>query len=155
AGDGMQLAGSQFARTSALVGNAVRTLPEYPAEIRAPVGSLAGVSGFQIQFGSSAVHTPGDRLDALVAMNPAALRTNANDLERGGVLLVDRDDFSEEEWVKAGYTTNPLQDGSLDCYRLADVHITLLNRTAVAPMRPSPREADRCRNFFALGLVYW
>ena len=155
AGDGMQLAGSQFARTSALAGNSVCTLPDFPAEIRAPAGSLAGVSGFQLQFGSVAIHTPGDRLDALVAMNPAALQTNLNDLETGGVLIVDRDGFDEEEWLKAGYSANPLGGGSLGAYRLADVPITTLNRIAVAAMRPMPREADRCRNFFALGLIYW
>ncbi len=155
AGDGMQLAGSQFARTAALAGNAVCTLPDFPAEIRAPSGSLAGVSGYQIQFGSAAVYTPGDRLDILVAMNPAALQVSLKDLEPGGVLIVDQGAFDADEWLKAGYTVNPLEDGSLDAYRLAAVPITALNRSAVAPMRPTPREADRCRNFFALGLVYW
>ena len=155
AGDGMQLAGSQFARTATLARNAVCTLPDFPAEIRAPAGSLAGVSGYQIQFGSTAVHTPGDRLNVLVAMNPAALRTNLMDLDPGGVLIVDRDAFGTEEWLKAAYTDNPLEDGSLNAFRLAAVPITTLNRTAVASMRPTPREADRCRNFFALGLVYW
>ncbi len=130
------------------------TLPEFPAEIRAPSGSLAGVSGYQIHFGNAANHVHGDRLDALVAMNPAALRTNLPDLEPNGVLIVDRDTFTEEEWLKAGYTVNPLEDGSLDAFHLAAVPITTINRIVVAPMRPTPREADRCRNFFALGLVY-
>src|SRR5262245_16644420 len=108
-GDGMQLAGSQFSRTSALAGNTVHTLPDFPAEIRAPAGSLAGVSGYQVRFGSGEVLTPGDRLDALVVLNPAALRTNLKDLEPGAVLIADRDAFHEEEWRKAGYSANPLE----------------------------------------------
>jgi 2-oxoglutarate ferredoxin oxidoreductase subunit alpha len=155
AGDGIHLAGTQFSRTSALAGNLVRMLPEFPAEIRAPAGSLAGVSAYQIQFGRSNVLTPGDRLDVLVALNPAALRTNLADLQPGGLLIVDRDAFDEEERLKAGYAANPLEDTSLQTYRVAALPITTLNRSAVAAMRPTPREADRCRNFFALGLVYW
>jgi 2-oxoglutarate ferredoxin oxidoreductase subunit alpha len=155
AGDGMQLAGIQFSRTTALVGNTVCTLPESPAEIRAPVGSLSGVAGYQIHFGSCDVFTPGDRLDVLVAMNPAALRMSLKDLAPGGVLIVDRDAFDEDNLLKAGYASNPLGDGSLAGYRLAAVPITALNRNAVSLMRPTPREADRCRNFFALGLVSW
>jgi 2-oxoglutarate ferredoxin oxidoreductase subunit alpha len=151
----MQLAGSQFARTAALTGSAVSTLPDLPAEIRAPAGSLAGVSGFQIQVASTPVHTPGDRLDVLVAMNPAALRTNLRDLKGGGLLILDRDAFCEDELAKAGYAANPFGDGSLDAYHVAAVPMTASNRIAVAAMRPTPREADRCRNFFALGLVYW
>jgi 2-oxoglutarate ferredoxin oxidoreductase subunit alpha len=161
-GDGMQLAGGQFTRTSALAGNVVCTMPDYPAEIRAPAGTLAGVSGFQIHFSSRPIHTPGDRLDALVAMNPAALKTNVRDLQNGGILLVNRDAFTTDDLLKAGYTTNPLEDGSLAAYPLFAVPITTLNREAVdgrkhGPNLPplSPREADRCKNFFALGLVYW
>jgi 2-oxoglutarate ferredoxin oxidoreductase subunit alpha len=154
-GDGMQLAGSQFSRTSALAGNTVHTLPDFPAEIRAPAGSLAGVSGYQVHFGSGDVLTPGDRLDALVVLNPAALRTNLKDLEPGGILIADCNAFHEEEWRKAGYTANPLEDGSLAAYRVAAVPITTLNRAAVAPLWLGEGAADRCRNFFVLGLVYW
>jgi 2-oxoglutarate ferredoxin oxidoreductase subunit alpha len=154
-GDGIHLAGSQFSRTSSFAGNVVRMLPEFPAEIRAPSGSLAGASAYQIQFGSSNVYTPGDRLDVLVALNPAALRTNIGDLEPGGILIVDANAFEEEEWLKAGYTANPLANGRLNAYRVAAVPITALNRDALAALRQTPREADRCRNFFALGLLYW
>ena len=154
-GDGMQLAGAQFTLTSVLAGNDVSTLPDFPAEIRAPAGSLAGVSGYQIHFSSTAIYTPGDRLDTLVAMNPAALRTNLADLQSGGILVVNADAFEREELEKAGYTSNPLADGSLSPYRVVAVPMTTLNRTAVAKVKLSPREADRCKNFFALGLVYW
>src|SRR5947207_2187633 len=154
-GDGMQLAGTQFTLTSALAGNDVSTLPDFPAEIRAPAGSLAGVSGFQIHFSSTPIHTPGDRLDALVAMNPAALKTNLPDLEPGGILLVNQDAFTAADLDKAGYAANPLEDGSLQPYRLVAVPMTRLNREALAGLKLSPREADRCRNFFALGLVCW
>src|SRR5438105_33513 len=117
-GDGMQLAGSQFTLTSALAGNVVCTLPDYPAEIRAPAGSLAGVSGFQVHFSNRPIHTPGDRLDALVAMNPAALKTNLPDLVAGGILLVNRDAFVPADLLKAGYAADPLADGSLGGYRV-------------------------------------
>jgi 2-oxoglutarate/2-oxoacid ferredoxin oxidoreductase subunit alpha len=162
AGDGMQLAGTQLGHTAALAGNGFYTLPDLPAEIRAPAGSLAGVSGFQIHFGSMDVHTPGDQLNALVAMNPAALKTHLKDLEPGGILIVNRDAFGAGELRKAGYSTHPLEDGSLAGYRLLAVPITALNRAALTdPRFPgsaallSPREADRCKNFFALGLIYW
>jgi 2-oxoglutarate ferredoxin oxidoreductase subunit alpha len=154
-GDGMQLAGTQFTLTSALAGNDVSTLPDFPAEIRAPAGSLAGVSGFQVHFSSTPIHTPGDRLDTLVAMNPAALKTNVKDLQAGGVLVVNSDAFQPEDLRKAGYATNPLGDGSLKDYRVVSVPMTTLNRGAVGKVKLNPREADRCKNFFALGLVYW
>jgi 2-oxoglutarate ferredoxin oxidoreductase subunit alpha len=154
-GDGMQLAGTQFTNTSAILGNDISTLPDFPAEIRAPAGTLAGVSGFQIHFSSSDIHTPGDRLDALIAMNPAALKTNLKDLESSGILIVNSDSFGAGDLHKAGLKTNPLEDGSLKGYRLFRVPITMLNRNAVADIKLSPREADRCKNFFALGLVYW
>lgn len=154
-GDGMQLAGTQFTNASAILGNDISTLPDFPAEIRAPVGTLAGVSGFQVHFSSQDIHTPGDRLNALVAMNPAALKTNIKDLEPGGILIVNSDAFSSGDLHKAGYKSNPLEDGSLKGYRLFSVPITVLNRTAVAELKLSTREADRCKNFFALGLVYW
>ncbi len=154
-GDGMQLAGTQFTNTSAILGNDICTLPDFPAEIRAPAGTLAGVSGFQINFSSHDVHTPGDTLNALVVMNPAALKTNLKDLEAGGLLVVNTDAFTMAELHKAGYKVNPLEDNSLQNYKLLRVPINKLNREAVAEVKLSPREADRCKNFFALGLVYW
>ena len=154
-GDGMQLAGTQFTNTSAILGNDISTLPDFPAEIRAPVGTLAGVSGFQIHFSSKDIHTPGDRLNALVAMNPAALKTNIKDLEEGGILIVNKDNFAAADLKKAGYTSNPLEDSSLKKYRVYPVAVSVLNREAVAEFKLSPREADRCKNFFALGLIYW
>jgi 2-oxoglutarate ferredoxin oxidoreductase subunit alpha len=154
-GDGMQLAGTQFTNASAILGNDVSTLPDFPAEIRAPAGTLAGVSGFQVHFSSHDIYTPGDKLNTLVAMNPAALRTNLRDLESGGILVVNTDAFTSQDLQKAGYAKNPLDDGSLSGYRLIRVPITTLNREAVGPARLSTRDADRCRNLFALGLVYW
>ncbi|HEY7313986.1 MAG TPA: 2-oxoacid:acceptor oxidoreductase subunit alpha [Gemmataceae bacterium] len=154
-GDGMQLAGTQFTHTSAMLGNDISTLPDFPAEIRAPAGTLAGVSGFQVHFSSSDIHTPGDQLNTLVAMNPAALKTNLKDLEPGGILIVNSDAFQKGDLDKAGYKSNPLEDGSLKGYRLLAVPITKLNRESVANLKLGTREADRCKNFFALGLVYW
>src|SRR5262245_5704718 len=147
-GDGMQLAGNQFTHTSAMLGNDISTFPDFPAEIRAPVGTLAGVSGFQIHFASSEIHTPGDKLNTLVVMNPAALKTNIKDLEKGGILIVNEDSFAAGDLHKAGYPANPLEDGSLAGYRLIRVPITKLNRQAVAELKLSTREADRCKNFF-------
>lgn len=154
-GDGMQLAGTQFTNSSAILGNDISTLPDFPAEIRAPAGTLAGVSGFQVHFSSHDIHTPGDKLDSLVAMNPAALKTNLRDLEAGGILVVNSDAFTAGDLHKAGYKTNPLEDGTLKGYRIFSIPINKLNRDAVAEVKLSPREADRCKNFFALGLVYW
>ncbi|HEV3256714.1 MAG TPA: 2-oxoacid:acceptor oxidoreductase family protein [Gemmataceae bacterium] len=154
-GDGMQLAGTQFTNASAILGNDISTLPDFPAEIRAPVGTLAGVSGFQVHFSSQEIHTPGDTLNTLVAMNPAALKTNIRDLESGGILIVNSDAFGTADLHKAGYKTNPLEDGSLKGYRVFRIPITMLNREAVTEVKLSPREADRCKNFFALGLVCW
>jgi 2-oxoglutarate ferredoxin oxidoreductase subunit alpha len=154
-GDGMQLAGTQFTNASAILGNDISTLPDFPAEIRAPAGTLAGVSGFQVQFSSHDIHTPGDRLNTLVAMNPAALKTNLKDLESGGILIVNSDAFGTGDLHKAGYKKNPLEDGSLKGYRVFRIPINTLNREAVKEVKLSPREADRCKNFFALGLVYW
>jgi 2-oxoglutarate ferredoxin oxidoreductase subunit alpha len=154
-GDGMQLAGTQLTNTSAVLGNDISTLPDFPAEIRAPAGTLAGVSGYQIHFSSHAIHTPGDRLNTLVAMNPAALKTNIKDLEPGGILIVNSDMFGAGDLHKAGYKANPLEDGSLKGYRVLRVPMTTLNRAAVAEFKLRPTEADRCKNFFALGLVYW
>lgn len=154
-GDGMQLAGTQFTNASAVLGNDISTLPDFPAEIRAPAGTLAGVSGFQVHFSSRDIHTPGDSLNALIAMNPAALKTNLKDLEPGGILIVNTDAFTKSDLQKAGYKENPLEDGSLKNYRVFRIPINKLNREAVAEIKLSPREADRCKNFFALGLVYW
>ena len=154
-GDGMQLAGTQLTHTSALLGNDISTMPDFPAEIRAPAGTLAGVSGFQIHFSSSEIHTPGDHLNTLVAMNPAALKTNIKDLEPGGILILNKDAFATGDLHKAGYAVNPIEDNSLRGYKVFSVPITKLNREAVAQLKLSPREADRCKNLFALGLIYW
>lgn len=155
-GDGMQLLGTQLTNTSALAGNDVATFPDFPAEIRAPRGTRAGVSGFQVQFASHEVHTPGDTLDTLVAMNPAALVTNLSDLRAGGLIIVDEDSFEQKDLKLAALEKNPLDDEALtDKYRLAKVPITKLTRTAVHDLGLSQKEADRCRNFFAMGLVYW
>ena len=155
-GDGMQLAGTQFTNTSALVGNDVATFPDFPAEIRAPRGTKAGVSGFQVHFSSKDIHTPGDTVDALVAMNPAALVTNIEDLRSGGILIVNRDEFDKKGLQQAGYATDPLEDGSLDPkYKLHKVDMTKLTRLAVAGSGLGQKDADRCRNMFAMGLVFW
>lgn len=155
-GDGMQLAGTQFTNVSAAFGNDVSTLPDFPAEIRAPVGTVAGVSGFQICFSSQDIFTPGDEVDTLVAMNPAALKSNIQDLKRGGTLIVNEDAFEKSNLLKAGYEANPLEDGdALAGYRVHRVPMTRLTRDSVEGLGLSQREADRCKNFFALGLVYW
>jgi 2-oxoglutarate ferredoxin oxidoreductase subunit alpha len=151
----MQVMGSQLTNTSALAGNDVATFPDYPAEIRAPKGTRAGVSGFQVQFAAEDIYTPGDRLDALVAMNPAALVTNIGDLEPGGVLIVNEDGFTPKDFKLAHCDSNPLEDGSLDPYRLIKVPMTMLTRKAVEDLGLSHKLADRCKNFFAMGLIYW
>lgn len=154
-GDGMQLLGQQLTNTSALLGNDVATFPDFPAEIRAPRGTRAGVSGFQVQFASHEVHTPGDTLDALVAMNPAALVTNLADLNKGGLLIVNDDSFEEKDLKLAKLNTSPLEDPSMENYRLIKVSMTRLTKEAVSEFGLSTKEADRCKNFFAMGLVYW
>jgi 2-oxoglutarate ferredoxin oxidoreductase subunit alpha len=154
-GDGMQLAGTQLTNTSALAGNDVATFPDYPAEIRAPRGTRAGVSGFQIHFARRKIFTPGDQVDALVAMNPAALVTNLPDLVRGGVLIVNSDAFAKRDLDVAGCQTSPLEDGTVDGYQLFKVDMTRLTRLAVDDLGLGTKEADRCRNFFAMGLVFW
>ena len=155
-GDGMQLTGTQFSDTSAMVGNDISTLPDFPAEIRAPAGSLPGVSGFQLNFSSHDIRTPGDSPDVLVAMNPAALKVNLSDLEDGGILIVNTDAFSENNIKKAGYPVSPLEDGSLQHYRVFKLPITTLNRAALREEVKLPsKEIDRCKNFWALGLMYW
>ncbi|MCA9034412.1 MAG: 2-oxoacid:acceptor oxidoreductase subunit alpha [Planctomycetaceae bacterium] len=154
-GDGMQLAGTQFTNVSAVFGNDVCTLPDFPAEIRAPVGTVAGVSGFQLCFSSNDIFTPGDEVDTLVAMNPAALKSNIGDLKRGGTLIVNEDSFELSNLQKAGYASNPLETDELAGYRIHRVPMTRLTRDSVEGLGLSQREADRCKNFFALGLVYW
>jgi 2-oxoglutarate ferredoxin oxidoreductase subunit alpha len=154
-GDGMQLAGTQFTNVSAVFGNDVCTLPDFPAEIRAPAGSLAGVSGYQVCFSNSDIYTPGDEVDTLVAMNPAAFKTNLSDLKRGGTLIVNEDAFDSGNLFKAHYDSNPLDSDVIAGYRVHRVPMTRLTRDAVEGLGLSQREADRCRNFFALGLVYW
>ena len=154
-GDGMQLAGTQFTNTSALAGNDIATFPDFPAEIRAPAGTLAGVSGFQVHFASTDIHTPGDALDTLVVMNAAALKTNIRDLQPGGILVINTEGFGVSDLEKARYKSNPLEDDSLKGYKIIRVAVTKLTRASVAEFKLSPREADRCKNFFALGLVYW
>ena len=154
-GDGMQLAGTQLTNTSALAGNDIATFPDFPAEIRAPRGTKAGVSGFQIRFASTEIFTPGDQVDALVAMNPAALTTNLVDLISGGILIVNKDAFDEKGMAQAGYKTNPLEDGSLDGYQLFPVEMTRLTRLAVEGLGLGLKESDRCRNFYAMGLTFW
>jgi 2-oxoglutarate ferredoxin oxidoreductase subunit alpha len=154
-GDGMQLAGTQFTNTSALLGNDVATFPDFPAEIRAPRGTKAGVSGFQIRFAANDIFTPGDQVDALVAMNPAALVTNLSDLVPAGILIVNKDAFDLKSLEQAGYEENPLDDGTLDSYRLFPVEMTKLTRLAVEGLGLGQKEADRCRNFFAMGLTFW
>ena len=152
----MQLAGTQFTNTSALAGNDVATFPDFPAEIRAPRGTKAGVSGFQIHFSSHDIYTPGDTVDALVAMNPAALITNIGDLRDGGILICNEGAFDKKGLEQAGYASNPLEDGSLEQkFKLHKVDMTKLNRLAVEGQGLSQKEADRCRNFFAMGLVFW
>ena len=155
-GDGMQLTGTQFTNTSAVVGNDISTLPDFPAEIRAPAGSLPGVSGFQLNFSSRDIRTPGDQPNVLVAMNPAALKVNLADLEDGGILIVNTDAFNEANLKKAGYAVNPLEDGSLQHYRVFKLPITTANRAALRDEVKIPmKEIDRCKNFWALGLMYW
>jgi 2-oxoglutarate ferredoxin oxidoreductase subunit alpha len=151
----MQLLGQQLTNTSALLGNDVATFPDFPAEIRAPRGTRAGVSGFQVQFASHEVHTPGDTLDALVAMNPAALVTNLADLVKGGLLIVNEDSFEDKDLKLAKLNTSPLEDPSMEKYRLIKVQMTRLTKEAVSEFGLSTKEADRCKNFFAMGLVYW
>ncbi len=154
-GDGMQLTGTQFTRTAAVYGNDISTLPDYPAEIRAPAGSLPGVSGFQISFSSSEIHTPGDQPDVLVAMNPAALKTNLVDLPAGGALIVNSDAFSAANLTKAGYATNPLQDGSLKQYSLFEIPISTLNERSLDGLDMTSKQKDLTKNFFALGIMFW
>lgn len=154
-GDGMQTSGAQFTNVSALMGNDLGTLPDYPAEIRAPAGSLAGVSGFQLQVSSREIFTPGEECDALVAMNPAALNVNLGTLKPNGVLIINIDNFKLRNLAMAGYEESPLENGSLDGYQVYEVEMSRLTRDAVAELGLSNKNAERCKNFFALGMTFW
>ncbi|MYB64339.1 2-oxoacid:acceptor oxidoreductase subunit alpha [Candidatus Poribacteria bacterium] len=154
-GDGSQTIGTQMTETSAMIGNDVATLPDYPAEIKAPAGSLAGVSGFQLHFSSETIHTPGDTCDVLVAMNPAALRVNLSKLKDNGILIVNSDNFAQKNLRLAGYADNPLEDGSLEKYQVFPVEMTRLNRDALEDAELDLSDKDQCKNFFALGMILW
>ncbi len=154
-GDGIQISGSQFTNTVALYGNDLATFPDYPAEIRAPAGTLPGVSGYQIQFSSSDIYTPGDAVGVLVAMNPAALKMNIKDLQPNGILIVNSNSFAEADLRKAQMTANPLEDHSLDAYRVFAVELEKLTQAALEELGMDVKSMNRCKNFFALGMCYW
>ncbi|MDQ5821710.1 MAG: 2-oxoacid:acceptor oxidoreductase subunit alpha [Actinomycetota bacterium] len=154
-GDGMQLTGDRFTSETAMLGNDISTYPDFPAEIRAPAGSLPGVSGFQLHFADHDILTPGDAPNVLVAMNPAALRTNIGDLPKGGTLIVNTDAFAERNLTKAGYVDNPLTDGSLNEFQVHEVPLTTMTLEAVKEIDVTKREAERAKNMFALGLMTW
>ena len=154
-GDGMQLTGTRFTTTSVIAGNDVITFPDYPAEIRAPAGTLAGVSSFDLSFSSNEIYTTADKLSVLVAMNPAALKTNSQDLEKGGILIVNSDSFAENDLRKAEYSENPLESGELNHFRVVQIPITKLTLKAVEETGLSHRDGSRSKNFFALGVVNW
>ena len=154
-GDGMQLTGSQFALSSAILGNDLATFPDFPAEIRAPAGTTFGVSAFQIHFSAQHILTPGDEPEVLVAMNPAALKVHLTDLDPGGMIVIDRDSFSEKNLRKAGYHTNPIEDQSLEGYRVLALDMSRLTQAAVKPFGLSQKDSLRCKNMWALGLMMW
>lgn len=154
-GDGMQLTGSQFTFTSALLGNDLATFPDFPAEIRAPQGTVEGVSGFQVQIGKIDIFTPGDEADVLVAMNPAALKSNLQWVRKGGNVIIDSDSFAERTFKRAGYESNPLENGSLQSYNIIEAPITSLTKTALQGIALDNKSIVRCKNMFALGIAYW
>jgi 2-oxoglutarate ferredoxin oxidoreductase subunit alpha len=154
-GDGMQLTGDRFTSASAVFGNDLSTLPDYPAEIRAPAGTVNGVSSFQVHIADSDITTPGDAPNVLIAMNPAALKADLGRLEQGGLVIVNNDAFTERDLDKAGYTSNPLLDDTLSSYRVVEVPMTSLTKEATTPLGVKPRDAERSKNFFALGLISW
>lgn len=154
-GDGMQLTGSQFTNTAALVGNDLATFPDFPAEIRAPAGTTFGVSGFQLNFSSREIYTPGDQPDVLIAMNPAALKVNQKDLKPGGLLILNKDAFTQANLERAGFKTNPLDDGSLDGFRVISIDISTQVERALAETGLSFKEVQRAKNFWTLGLLYY
>ena len=154
-GDGMQLTGGRFTETTAIVGNDLSTLPDFPAEIRAPAGSLAGVSAFQLKFSSKDIHTPGDKLDVLIAMNPAALKVNLEDLKPNGMLIANTANYNKKNFTLSGYESDPLEDGSLDDYKLIKVNMNELVNTALEDIDLPSKMKSRSTNMFALGLLYW
>ncbi|MEE2775903.1 MAG: 2-oxoacid:acceptor oxidoreductase subunit alpha [Acidobacteriota bacterium] len=154
-GDGMQLTGTQFTNTSALLGNDLSTLPDFPAEIRAPAGTLPGVSAFQVRIADYDIHTPGDAPDVLIAMNPAALKTNLPDLKSNGIVIVNTDEFNQRNLKKAAYAENPLEDHTLDGFKVYQADVTTMCRRALENMGLDNKTMDRCKNFFALGMIYW
>jgi len=154
-GDGMQFTGSQFTHTSAMLGNDLATFPDFPAEIRAPQGTVEGVSGFQVQIGKIDIYTPGDHADVLIAMNPAALKSNISWVRKGGNIILDTDYFQDRNIKKAGYETNPMEDGSLDDYKIIEAPITSLTKTALKGIELDNKSIIRCKNMFALGMMYW
>src|SRR5688572_29953764 len=154
-GDGMQITGNQFTHTSAVLGNDLATFPDFPAEIRAPAGTRPGVSGFQVRFSSSDVHTPGDQPDVLVAMNPAALVVNLKDLKSGGIVIVNTGQFGEKDLKKANLDSNPLQDGSLAGCRVIEIDINKHVAEALKDSGLGNKEVQRCKNFYTLGVLYW
>ncbi len=154
-GDGMQLTGNQLTSTSALLGNDLATLPDFPAEIRAPAGTLPGVSAFQVRFANYDIHTPGDAPDVLIAMNPAALKKSIGDLKANGILIVNTDEFNARNLKKAGYEDNPLEGPGLASYRVHEVALSTLTRRTLEDSPLDFKSRDRCKNFFALGMVYW
>ena len=150
----MQLTGTKFTDETALAGNDLSTFPDFPAEIRAPAGTMAGVSGFQIHFSSHDIHTPADRPDVLIAFNPAALRANVDDVRSGGMVIINVDSFNQKSLTRAGYSEDPLPE-LREAYQLVEIPFTTLNREALQGLDLSAREIDRCKNFFALGLLCW
>ncbi len=154
-GDGIQLTGQKFAELASNAGEQVKTMPDFPAEIRSPLGTLGGVSGFQIRTGSEGIYTHGDKLDMLVTMNPASLKRNIDNLKENGIIIVNQDTFSDKNLQKAEYHVNPLQDGSLSAFRVFPIQITKLTMNTLKGMGLSRKEMDRCKNFFALGLICW
>ncbi len=154
-GDGMQLTGSQFSDTSAFIGNDLSTFPDYPSEIRAPGGTIAGISGFQVHIGHKEVHSPGDQADVLVAMNPAALKANMKWVKDGATIIIDIDNFDNKHYKKAGYIEDPFEDGSLEGYNVVKAPITTLTRSTVKEFGLDTRTADKTKNQFVAGLLYW
>jgi len=153
-GDGIQLTGSKFTDSTAVAGNDLSTFPDFPAEIRAPAGSLAGVSGFQVHFAADEIRTPADSVDVLVALNPAALRANIDEVRPGGMLIINSDAFTRKNLDRAGCQEDPLPAAG-DRFKVVEIPLTTLNREALKDLKLGTRETDRCKNFFALGLMYW
>ena len=154
-GDGMQLSGSQFSDTSAFAGNDLATFPDYPSEIRAPQGTIAGVSGFQLHIGHKEIDTPGDLADVLVALNPAALKANMKWVKAGATIIIDIDNFDNKYYKKAGYIEDPLGDGTLDGYNVVKAPISQLSKASVKDLGIDAKSAERTKNQFALGILYW